>query len=163
MLLRVATVSDLPELVDVQQAGAVVGLAHIFPQAEYPFPRAAVQAGWAAELGRPEIDVYVVGEPGGRIRGFAAVRGNELLHFGTAVETWGSGLAAAVHDELVGRLEAGAWLRVFEENRRARRFYEKMGWTATSRRTRSVFAPYPVLMEYELAWRPEARRSDRQR
>jgi hypothetical protein len=38
----------------------------------------------------------------GRIVGFAATRDNELFHFGTAVETWGTGLA-------VERLAASAW------------------------------------------------------
>ncbi len=78
---------------------------------------------------------------------------NELLHFGTAVSTWGTGLAAAVHSELIERLARSgrptAWLRVFEQNHRARRFYEKMGWAPTQRLTRSTFAPYPVLIDYE--------------
>jgi RimJ/RimL family protein N-acetyltransferase len=166
MLLRDATTTDLPELVDVQEAGALAGLAHIFPQDVYPFPRSAVQARWAAEIASPAVEVYVVVGHEGRIDGFAAVRGNELLHFGTAVESWGTGLAAAVHGELIERLTRAdrptAWLRVFEQNHRARRFYEKMGWTSTQRRTRSAFAPYPVLLEYEIklpsptttGWRP---------
>jgi RimJ/RimL family protein N-acetyltransferase len=157
MLLRAATISDLPALLDVQQVGAIAGLAHIFPQEEYPFPRSEVEATWAVEIASPGIDTYVVEPPGGRIEGFAAVRGDELLHFGTAVETWGTGLAAAVHAELVDRLVAAgrpvAWLRVFEENHRARRFYEKMGWAPTPQITRSVFAPYPVLVHYELPLR----------
>jgi RimJ/RimL family protein N-acetyltransferase len=37
---------------------------------------------------------------------------------------------------------------VFEGNRRARRFYEKLGWTPTGRTSRTTFAPYPVLLEY---------------
>lgn len=149
--------SDLPALVDVQQAGAEAGLAHIFPQDTYPFPRAAVLARWADEVASPDVEVYVVVRHEPRIEGFAAVRDNELLHFGTARETWGTGLAAAVHDELVERLAAAgnptARLRVFDENHRARRFYEKMGWTPTKRRTRSTFAPFPVLVEYEIALR----------
>lgn len=153
MLLRAARTADLPELVDVQEAGARAGLAHIFPQDTYPFPRAAVQARWARELADPDIEVYVVVRQE-TVEGFAAVRANELLHFGIAVDSWGTGLATAVHDGLIERLaHAGrptARLRVFEQNHRARRFYEKLGWTATRRRTRSTFAPYPVLMDYEI-------------
>jgi RimJ/RimL family protein N-acetyltransferase len=155
MLLRDATTADLPALLDVQQEGAQVGLAHIFPQDLYPFPRSRLEARWAAELAGDDVVVKVVVRGGGPVEGFAAVRGNELLHFGLALSTWGSGLAAAVHDELVGLLaasgEPSARLRVFEENHRARRFYEKLGWTATSRRTRSTFPPYPVLLEYRRA------------
>ena len=155
MLLRSAVMSDLPELVDVQKACAQVGLAHIFPQDTHPFPRSAVLARWADEVACPDVEVYVVVRHERRIEGFAAIRDDELLHFGTALGTWGTGLAAAVHDELVERLAAagkpGAWLRVFEQNRRARRFYEKMGWTPTERLTRSAFAPFPVLVDYEIA------------
>jgi RimJ/RimL family protein N-acetyltransferase len=149
MLLRPAALPDLPALLDVQQAGAVGALAHIFPQDDYPFPRADLERRWAAEIADPAVDVYVVQREAGRIEGFAAVRGDELLHLGTAVETWGSGLAAAVHDELRPMLGPRGRLWVFEANRRARRFYEKLGWRRTGRRRRSAFAPYPALLEYE--------------
>ncbi|MDY7086228.1 MAG: GNAT family N-acetyltransferase [Actinomycetota bacterium] len=154
MLVRGAALSDLPALLDVQQAGAVRGLAHIFRQDRYPFPRAEVHARWEAELADPAIGAYVIEDDAGRIAGFAAIRGDELLHFGTAVESWGRGLASAAHDELLGRFTAAgvtrARLRVFEENHRARRFYEKLGWRPSGRLSRTSFAPHPVLVEYEL-------------
>ena len=90
----------------------------------------------------------------GEIVGFAATRGEELLHFGTAVETWGSGLAAWLHDAVVATYPSVTGplrLRVFAENRRARRFYEKLGWLATGRESRTSFPPHPVLVEYALA------------
>jgi len=154
VLLRDALLSDLPALIAVQQAGALQALAHIFPQDTYPFPRATIQARWAAEIADPDIKVYVIEQDAARIAGFAAVRDNELLHFGTAVETWGSGLAAAAHSEVIERLAATgstrARLRVFEANQRARRFYEKLGWRPTDRISRTSFPPHPVLLEYEL-------------
>jgi putative acetyltransferase len=154
VLLRDAVLSDVPALIEVQQAGALQALTHIFPQNIYPFPRAAVQARWAAEIVDPDIKVYVIEQDEARIAGFAAVRDNELLHFGTAVETWGSGLAAAAHSQVMQRLAATgstrARLRVFEENHRARRFYEKLGWRRTDRISRTSFPPHPVLVEYEL-------------
>ena len=152
MLLRAAVIPDLPALLDVQEAGAVRALAAIFPQDVHPFPRAALRARWEAELADPDVAVYVVERTAGVIEGFAAVRGDELLHFGTAVATWGTGLAAAAHDELVARFAAAgaasARLRVFAANHRARRFYEKMGWRPADRWSRSSFPPYPVLLEY---------------
>jgi hypothetical protein len=39
-------------------------------------------------------------------------------------------------------------LREFEANRRARRFYEKLGWSVTGERSRTTFPPYPELLEY---------------
>jgi RimJ/RimL family protein N-acetyltransferase len=153
MRLRNATAADLPDLLEVQEAGALRALTHIFPQDAHPFPRAAVLARWTAELADPDVAVYVVEDDAGGLAGFVAVRGDELLHFGTAVETWGTGLAASAHAEVVERLAATgagrARLWVFEENRRARRFYEKLGWRRTERLSRSAFAPHPVLVEYE--------------
>ena len=140
---------------DVQQSGALHALTHIFPQGAHPFPRAEIQSRWASEIADPNTEVYVVEHDAGQIVGFAAIRDNELLHFGTAVETWGSGLAAEVHGQLVERLAAAgalrARLRVFVDNHRARRFYEKMGWRCTDRLSRTSFPPHPVLVEYELA------------
>ena len=139
---------------EVQEAGALRALTHIFPQDVYPFPRTAVQSRWAAEIADPDVNVYVIVQDEGRISGFAAVRDNELLHFGTAVETWGSGLAAAAHSQIMERLAATGWtvarLRVFDQNHRARRFYEKLGWRPTDRISRTSFPPHPVLVEYEL-------------
>jgi RimJ/RimL family protein N-acetyltransferase len=142
-------------MLDVQQSGAVEALAHIFPQDAYPFPRATLHTRWASEIADPAVDVYAIEDDAGRIAGFAAIRSDELLHFGTAVATWGSGLAAAAHSELIKRLAVvgvvSARLRVFEENHRARRFYEKMGWRPTGRLSRTSFPPYPVLVKYEFA------------
>lgn len=149
--LRAARIADLPALMDVQEEGAIRGLAHIFPQDEHPFPRAEIQARWAEEIADPAVDVFVI-ERDGRVAGFAAVRGDELLHFGTAVATWGTGLAAAAHGQLLDRFTGTrATLRVFEENRRARRFYEKLGWRCTGQTSRTSFPPHPVLVGYERA------------
>ena len=153
VLLREATTADLPALLDVQEVGAVTGLGHLFPQERYPFPREALRARWTAEIADPAVAAYVVDDAGGRLVGFAATRDDELLHFGTAVQTWGNGLAAAVHDEVLRRLAASgvslARLSVFEGNTRARRFYTRLGWRQTSRRRRTTFPPHPVLLEYE--------------
>jgi RimJ/RimL family protein N-acetyltransferase len=152
MLLRFADPQDLDALLDVQQAGAARALAHIFPQETYPFPHEQIYARWVAEIAAPDVDAYVI-ERTGQIQGFAATRGDEFLHFGTAVDTWGSGLAVAAHDEVLRRLAAAglahARLRAFEDNHRAVRFYEKLGWRRTQARTRTSFPPHPVLVGYE--------------
>jgi hypothetical protein len=38
VLLRPATPSDLPRLLEIQRGGAVRTLAHVFPQDLYPIP-----------------------------------------------------------------------------------------------------------------------------
>ena len=152
-MLRPLRPDDLNVLLEVQRAGAVAGLGHIFPQATNPFPSEQIQARWAEELDDPAVDCFAV-LLDGEVAGFAATRGAELLHFGTAPDSWGSGLAGRVHEELIEHLRRQgyqrAWLRVFEENRRAVRFYEHRGWRATMQTTRTSFAPNPVLRRYEL-------------
>lgn len=157
VVVREAVPEDLDALIDVQQEGAVAGLANIFPQDRFPFPREAVRRRWADELGDRYTRVYVGFDEGGALIGFAATRGNELLHFGTALRTWGTGTAedlhAAVLVELVHTVAAQCShlrLRVFEANSRARRFYERLGWTQTGEHTRSAFPPHASLLEYQL-------------
>ncbi|GAB2576885.1 hypothetical protein GCM10027269_36610 [Kribbella endophytica] len=144
--------SDLDELLVVQEEGAVLGLGAVFPQAEYPFPRESIRDRWAVEIADPAIQAWVA-VVDGRLAGFAATRYDELLHFGTAVSSWGSGLASELHDAVIGTLRGdwpGAHLHVFEENHRARRFYAKHGWFETGSSKRSAYAPQPLMLEYRL-------------
>lgn len=151
MRLRLACEADLDALLELQEEGAVRALSHIFPQDEHPFPRDTLRSRWRDEIADPGVNTYVITDEDQMV-GFAATRDDELLHFGTAVRTWGTGLAAEAHDILVGQLAAEgvavARLRVFEENRRARRFYEKLGWLPTGNTSRTSFPPHPVLVEY---------------
>lgn len=151
-VLRPLTAGDLDALVEVQRVGAIAGLGHIFPQDTNPFPTATIRQRWLAELADPEVDCFVI-LSAEQISGFAATRSNEFLHFGTAVDTWGSGLAGHAHDEVLAHLRSGgfekAWLRVFEENERAIRFYVRRGWRPTGASSRTSFAPYPTLQRYE--------------
>ena len=95
--------ADLPALLSLQERGSVAALAHVFPQDVYPFPGDAVRERWIAELADPDIAAYVAtaGSANGGLVAYAASSGDELLHFGTAFETWGSGLAVWVHDQFV--------------------------------------------------------------
>jgi hypothetical protein len=92
---RPMSVADLPDLMPLQERGAVAGLAGVFPQETHPFPREAIRDRWREELEDPHIAAYVATAGAScRLVAFAARRGDEPRHFGTAVETWGSGLAA---------------------------------------------------------------------
>jgi RimJ/RimL family protein N-acetyltransferase len=150
-VLRPMTGRDVTQVLDVQQPGAIRALAEIFPQDSYPFPREELDDRWRREVADPEIDCTVVVLED-LVVGFAATRGSEFLHFGIAVEHWGSGLAVAAHDAVLERLRnrgvTEVWLRVFTANHRARRFYEKLGWQLTGTRTLSSFPPYPELLGY---------------
>lgn len=150
--LRPMTTRDVPAVLAVQEPGAIRALAAVFPQDEHPFPREDVARRWREELADPEIDCSVV-MLDEDVVGFAAVRGDEFLHFGISVEYWGTGLAGAAHDAVLDVLRSSgvqrSWLRVFAGNGRARRFYEARGWRPTGERTSSTFPPHPELRVYE--------------
>lgn len=152
VVLRTMRVKDVDAVLDIQEPGAVAGLAQVFPQDRHPFPRSAVAERWLAEITSPDVECFVVLQDGA-LAGFAAVRGDELLHFGVALQRWGSGIALTAHDLLLEHLRSNghrrAWLQVFTDNRRGRRFYERCGWHATGERGRSTFPPYPELLRYE--------------
>jgi RimJ/RimL family protein N-acetyltransferase len=146
------TAADVPAVLDVQEPGAVLGLSEVFPQDAYPFPREDVAQRWLEEMATPGIDCYVV-LLDGTVVGFAAIRGDEFLHFGIETEHWGTGIAQTAHDAVLDRMRSRgvrrAWLRVFTGNGRGRRFYEKLGWEPTGERTHSSFPPHPELLRYE--------------
>jgi RimJ/RimL family protein N-acetyltransferase len=151
------TLADLKAVLDVQSAGAIRGLAQVFPQERFPFPRSVVGDRWRRELADPMVDCFVV-TSGGAVAGFLAVRRDELLHFGIATDLWGSGLASAAHDAFIDLLARRGlrrtWTLVFRDNFRGRRFYEKLGWEPTGERTQSTFAPHAELLRYQRAVHP---------
>jgi RimJ/RimL family protein N-acetyltransferase len=152
VVLRPMTAADVLEVLDIQEPGAVRGLADVFPQDAYPFPRDEVAQRWLTEIETPDVDCYVV-LLDAAIAGFASVHGDELKHFGIAFEWWGSGLARTAHDAVLDRMLSHGvrrpWLWVFTDNQRGRRFYEKLCWHPTGERTTSSFPPYPELLRYE--------------
>jgi len=153
-LLRTMTPAHVADVLAVQEPGAVVTMADVFPQDRYPFPRAALSERWLREIADPDCACFVV-VVDDLVSGFAATRGDELFHFGIAMQHWGSGLANEVHDAVLARIEdAGferAWADVYAGNTRARRFYEKLGWTATGARSRGPMPPHAELLRYERA------------
>ncbi len=151
-VFRPLTEADLTALLDLQEPAAVAGLADVFPQESHPFPRDAVMERWRDELSDPATAAYVAADEDVALLGFAARRGDEVLHFGTALGTWGSGVATWLLEELLATFAPEIHrirLWVFTDNGRGRRFWEKAGWLPTGRTTRSTFPPFPQLLEYE--------------
>ncbi|PRX46603.1 ribosomal protein S18 acetylase RimI-like enzyme [Prauserella shujinwangii] len=69
----------------------------------------------------------------GEVAGFVMVVGDEVEQVYVAAAHRGGGVAAALLDEAERRVAASghdqAWLAVVPGNARARRFYERRGWT----------------------------------
>jgi RimJ/RimL family protein N-acetyltransferase len=148
--------ADLDALIDLQEIGAIAALSHIFPQDRYPFQRDVIKERWRTEIDDPDVRAFAFVGDHDSLAGFAATKHNELFHFGTALELWGTGAAGELHAHVVADLVRNNgseffWLRVFEENLRARRFYEKLGWRLFGTHTQTTFAPHPYLVEYRIA------------
>ena len=94
-----------------------------------------------------------VAERDGEIVGIAVRAGAELRDLYVVPEAWGSGVAEELMEAALADIRADssaeALLWVGEENARARRFYEREGWTQSGETRASVLGPTEV--EYRFA------------
>jgi GNAT superfamily N-acetyltransferase len=151
MELRTASNADVEACLAVQRRSAVVGYAHIFDQAVYPFPDDVVRAEWVARLASD--DQVVIALVDGHAVGTVSASPPRLEALFVVPEQWGSGVADRLHDGALERIAASGWLAaeldVMVDNLRARRFYERHGWAPDGRGQRSPFPPYPKLLGYQ--------------
>ena len=121
----------------IQREACLPALAHIFPPDLYPFPDDEVLRRWQAFDG-----TVLAADRDGAVVGIAGVAVCWLHGFYVRPEWWGTGVADELHTAALEAMpdctELKLW--VLEENRRARRFYEKRGWRENGE-TRVV--PYP--------------------
>ena len=149
LLIRPATADDAEELVRANEAAWNAGMAQVADKklgelAPFEGRVARYREGVAAVP--PGMRLWVA-EREGRIVGHATVAVDKALGELSALyvvpEEWGSGVAGALHDEaVVGMRELGATeatLWVVEGNTRARRFYEREGWSADGETKSSMF------------------------
>ncbi len=153
-MLRTATPDDLVALTDLEREANLVGLRHVFPPAQFPFPDDDVLARWALVLQDPDVEVLVRDRPAGdgSIDLLAAYDLHSLRHLAVHPDVWGRGLATwligVVLEEMARRGSTSADLWCLERNHRARRLYERLGWQATSDRQDAVWPPHPVELRY---------------
>lgn len=150
-MFRDATFDDLCALRDLEREANRAALGHVFPPERYPFPDDDVLARWALVLEEPDVAVIVQEDADGLVA-LAAYDDSTLRHLAVHPEHWGSGLAStaietALHAmDLRGCTIASLWC--LEENHRARRLYEYLGWRATDERREAPWPPHPVEMRY---------------
>jgi ribosomal protein S18 acetylase RimI-like enzyme len=148
--VRRARPDDAAAVEAIRVRGWQAGYAHVFGAERL----AALDPGRRVDGWRALIEdghqACFVAEEGGRVVGWttsapssgdAAV--GELWGLYVDPEAWGSGAAAALLaasvDALRGRGFTEAVLWVLEDNPRARRFYEREGWTADGARKEEEF------------------------
>ena len=146
-MIRRATPADATLLAAIQESASLAALSKIFPPERYPYPRAAVLERWRSFDGWA-----AVAERDGEAAGFVAVEPPLLNGLYVVPAAWGSGVAAALHDAAVERLRADgvveARLWVLEHNPRARRFYERRGWSPDGGTRELSFPPHPTDLRY---------------
>jgi GNAT superfamily N-acetyltransferase len=148
-VIRPATPADAATLASIQEQASLAGLAYIYPPERYPFPRQAVEARWDA-LWRTALLAEVKDEA----VGFVATDPPWLDALYLLPDAWGTGVATELHEAGVEALAAAGVVRarlwVLEENRRARRFYERRGWVADGSTRVVPFPPHPLDLGYAL-------------
>jgi RimJ/RimL family protein N-acetyltransferase len=129
----------------LQRAASLAGLSHIFPPEEFPYPDDAVRERWRAFPG-----AVLVAEQDGAAVGLAAFADCRLHGLYVLPAVWGTGVARALHDSVLAALPdcAEVKLWVLEDNRRARRFYEKHGWRRNGEQRIVEYPPSPLDVGY---------------
>jgi GNAT superfamily N-acetyltransferase len=150
-MIRPGRSDDAETLLRIQRDAAVAAFGHIFPPERYPFPDARVHEIWEETLRDPEVEVYLAEQEGTAV-GSVSIAGEFLQTLYVVTAAQSSGVGSALHDFALERLRergfARAKLWVLEENRAARKFYERRGWSLT-RETRVVpFPPNPIDVQY---------------
>jgi RimJ/RimL family protein N-acetyltransferase len=155
-MFRVATAEDLPALRDLERDANLAALGHVFPPERFPFPDDDVLARWALVMQDPSVTVLVrdTADEDGRsgIDLFAAYDDTTLRHLAVHPRTWGRGLASRAIETVLRAMDQRgtsiAQLWCLEENHRARRLYEYLGWRATPDRQEAPWPPHPTEMRY---------------
>lgn len=151
--ISVPALDAAEEITRLHRRAAQTGFAHIFPAEAPPPPFEDDLAGWQFWLG-PDREqgrhAYNV-QANGRIVGVVLAGPDpddpalgHLARLYVDPDRWGVGIGRALHDtaiaDLAGRGFPAATLWVLEDNVRARRWYERLGWSQTSRR-KPTFEP----------------------
>ena len=146
-----ATVEDVDLCFTIARAASVAGFRNIFPPEVYEFPDDAIRASWLSALADLNGETYLAFEDGEAL-GVVSVSDGVLQTLYVRPESWSRGVGSALHDLALERLLAAdveeARLWTLTENRRARAFYEKRGWSLTGRTRVVPFPPHPVDVEY---------------
>ena len=144
IVVREARLEDTDEVGRIQVRTWRAAYAGLIPEATLDRMDATLQSASWSRVFRPAATTHLlVAERDGRVVGFAAYGPHrepdldagtgELYAIYVSPDAWDTGaghaLMAGVLDGLRAQRRSGAVLRVLEANERARRFYEREGWS----------------------------------
>jgi GNAT superfamily N-acetyltransferase len=152
-MFRRATQHDVLGLASLERDANLVGLRHVFAPERHPFPFEAVLSRWQLVLDDPAAVTLVLDDPEERrLDLYLAYDSTTVRHVGVRPERWGEGLATAAMRlalaDIAARGTGTAHLWVLEENHRARRLYEHLGWRAGDERREAPWPPHPTEVGY---------------
>jgi putative acetyltransferase len=129
----------------IQRAASLAGLAHIYPPDLYPYPDDEIRRRWREAAG-----TVLVCERSGEPVGVALLEQCWLNGFYVLPDHWGTDVARELHAAAVAEQPDCAELKlwVLEDNRRARRFYEREGWRANGETRVVEYPPHPIDVGY---------------
>jgi len=153
-LIREARPDEAEALAAVQRDASLAALAHIFPPELYPYPMPEVTQRWETALADPAVTVLVY-EEAGSPAGVAGSRAEWLDGLYVLPEWWSRGVGRRLHDEVLDLWRTAGVARchlwVLEHNDRARRFYERLGWSENGDTRVVPFPPHPIDLGYSIA------------
>ena len=152
-MIREARPDEAGALAAIQRDASLAALADIFPPELYPYPLDDVTRRWEESLADGGVAVLVA-EEDGTAAGVAGCRSEWLDGLYVLPQFWSRGVGRALHDTVLGRLRADGWERchlwVLEDNGRARRFYERLGWIENGTSRVVPFPPNPIDLGYSM-------------
>lgn len=152
-MIREARPDEAEVLAAIQRDASLAANAHIFPPELYPFPTGEIIRRWQDFLDDPAVTV-LVHEDDGAVVGVAGSRAEWLDGLYVQPEWWRRGVGRRLHDEVLARQRADGGtqcnLWVLEENSRARRFYERLGWHENGDTRVVPFPPHPTDVGYSI-------------
>ncbi len=126
--IREATIADAPALGAVQMSALLAGYAE-FLETTASLPGVAERVSWwRAELAQPDARAWMA-EHDGNAAGLVSIGPGELRWLCVMPERWGAGIGTALLATAETELPPRATLEVPEGNVRARRLFERRGWT----------------------------------
>jgi GNAT superfamily N-acetyltransferase len=130
--VREAVPADLEGILLAHEHAAIAGWAELYEPHGLSVPVVLMRERWRASF-ESEANRFAVYEDSGEILGVSVVAAPWLHALSVLPEHWGTGVATALHNDAVEAIQAAsqteALLRVVADNKRGRRFWEKMGWT----------------------------------
>jgi hypothetical protein len=153
LCLRQAEAHDLDAVLDMHERAILAGWQEIY--ASSPIPLERIRARWRQAF-QEQASRFAVLELSDAIIGASIIAPPWIHSLSVDPAHWGTAAACLLHEDAIWTIRAAAepeaLLRVFAQNGRARRFWEKNGWKALDGSQQPHRdPPHPMMLTYTRA------------